>query len=62
MDNLNLHKAIESDNKALDSELQDAHDNLINASSKQEGVEHDEEAGFMAKYSAKVTNERSVIK
>ena len=56
MDNLNLNN-----NKALDSELQDAHDYLANAVSK-ETNEDDEEAGFMKKYSDKVSNQKSVIK
>ena len=54
MDNLNL-------NKELGSQLQDAHDNLINAS-QQEHEEGDEQAGFMKKYSDKVSTQRSVIK
>jgi len=55
MDNLNL-------NKALDNELQDAHDKLIKAASKEDTEEGDEQAGFMKKYSDKVSSERSVIK
>ena len=54
MDNLNL-------NKALDNELQDAHDKLITAASKEDD-EEDEQAGFMKKYSEKVSSQRSVIK
>ena len=57
MDNLNLNKA----NKAQVNELQDAHDYLINAASK-ETNEADEEAGFMKKYSDKVSSQKSVIK
>ena len=56
MDNLNLNKA----KKAQVNELQDAHDYLINAASK-ETSEEDEDAGFMKKYSDKV-GEQSVIK
>lgn len=54
MDNLNL-------NKALNNELQDAHDRLIDAASQQDG-EEDEQAGFMKKYSDKVSSKQSVIK
>ena len=56
MDNLNLNKA----NIAQVNELQDAHEYLINAASK-ETNEADEEAGFMKKYSDKV-GQQSVIK
>ncbi len=49
MDNLNL-------NKALDQELEEAHDSLFKASAADE-LDVEEPAGFMKKYSDKISSE-----